>query len=235
MTGTLCVAVSSFVFLTHPPSSSITLNFSLQVEWEKRWKTFPNKFLIAFAKYHSIAIVMRTYEFIASKFYPETTMDALTMDFFAASKTLANKTDVPHNKSHSFAVMTETTFWANLMYYLADYSVHQILFCYGYYMYYQRQKKKQVGSSSKSPNAVDEFAIETAQDCAVTSAHLIGSRMCGLVFSAIGAGVGILVKPGWATLMASTMAESTGMTMVDDGYTTAIAKLTGSEDSDKED
>ena len=105
-------------------------------------------------------------------------------------------------------------------------------------MYYQRQKKKQVGSSSKSPNGaagVDEFAIETAQGCAVTSAHLIGSRMCGLVFSAIGAGVGILVKPGWATLMASTMAESTGMTMVDDGYTTAIAKLTGSEDSDKED
>ena len=180
---------------------------------------------------------MRTYEFFASRFYPETTLDALTMDFFAASKTLANKTDVSRNKSHSFAVMTETTFWANLMYYLADYSVHQILFCYGYYMYYQRQKKKQLGpNSQQSKNAttgLDEFAIQTAQDCAVTSAHLIGSRMCGLVFSAVGAGVGILIKPGWATLMASTMAESAGLTMVDDGYATAIAKLTGSTDTEQ--
>ncbi|KAL3936924.1 MAG: hypothetical protein SGARI_002351 [Bacillariaceae sp.] len=207
-------------------------------DWAKRWKTFPNKFLIALAKYQAIAIAMRTYEFVASKFYPETTLDALTMDFFSASKTLANKTDIPHNKAHSFAVMTETTFWANLMYYLADYSVHQILFCYGYYVYYQRQRKKQLGPTSQqsttaATTGIDEFAMETAQDCAVTSAHLIGSRMCGLVFSAIGSGVGILFRPGWGTLMASTMAESAGLTMVDDGYATAIAKLTGSADNDK--
>jgi hypothetical protein len=196
--------------------------------------------LIALAKYHSITIVMRSYEFIASKFYPEATLDAVTMDFFAASKTLAKKTDIPHNRSHSFAVMAETTFWANLLYTLADYSVHQILFCYGYYMYYQRQKKRQLGgqtqqrqSSNTTIPAVDALAIETAQDCAFTSAHLMSSRMCGLAFSAIGAGVGTLVKPGWGTLMMSSMAESAGLTMVDDGYATAIAKLTGSSDNDK--
>jgi hypothetical protein len=139
------------------------------------------------------------------------------MDYVSASRTMARKVDVKNEKPHVFARMADTTFWANFLITLSDYSVHQILFCYGYYMYYKRQKNR------KGRPPVDEAAI--AKECAVTSSHLLASRSCGLVFSAIGAGVGTIVWPGWGTLMLSSMAESAGGIMIDDGYTVAMAKL----------
>jgi hypothetical protein len=197
------------------------------VEWEKRWKTFPNKFLIALGKYHVITLVLRTYEYIASLYCSEETLDKLTMDSFVASQTMARKVDVPNEKAHVFARMTDCTFWANLLYYLADYSAYQVFFCYGYYVYYQRQKEQQKAILSK------EEQVAIAKSCAVTSSHLVTSRCCGLLCSAVGSGLGTIVWPGWGTLMVSTMAESAGLTLIDDGYSVAVSKLTGTSNANE--
>jgi hypothetical protein len=170
--------------------------------------------------------VLRSYEYIASLCCSEETVDKLTMDYFAASKTMSRKVDVKNEKVHAFARMTDCTFWANLLYYLADYSVYQAFFCYGYYVYYQRQKKQKV--------LTKEDNVEIAKSLAVTSSQLAASRGCGLVFSALGGGLGMIVWPGgWGTLMLSTMAESAGITLVDDGYGVAISKLTGVSNTKK--
>ncbi|KAG7371750.1 hypothetical protein IV203_017892 [Nitzschia inconspicua] len=195
-----------------------------KVEWEKRWKTFPQKFLVALSKYHAVTLVLRTYEYIASLCCTTETLDKLTMDYYAASKTMSRKVDVKNEKAHCFARMTDCTFWANLLYYLADYSVCQACFCYAYYVYYQRQKKQQ-----KLLTKDDE--MEVAKSLAVTSGHLMASRSLGLLFSAFGGGIGMIVWPGgWGTLMLSAMAESAGVTLVDDGHGTAMSKLTGEDD-----
>ncbi|KAG7342650.1 hypothetical protein IV203_020594 [Nitzschia inconspicua] len=198
-----------------------------KVEWEKRWKTFPNKFLVALSKYHAVTLVLRTYEYVASLCCTTETLDKLTMDYFAASKTMSRKVDVKNEKAHCFARMTDCTFWANLLYYLADYSVYQAFFVYGYYVYYQRQKKQ------KKMLTKDD-KVELAKSLAVTSGHLMSSRSLGLIFSAFGGGIGMIVWPGgWGTLMLSAMAESAGITLVDDGYGTAMSKLTGENDPTK--
>ena len=115
-------------------------------------------------------------------------------------------------------------FYSNLLFTLADYSVHQILFCYGYYKYYQYQQDKKKKQQPSAELSVDEKK-EIAKECVETSSHLLASRTCGLVCSAIGAGVGTLVKPGWGTLFMSTMAESSGGMLIDDGNATAMKIL----------
>jgi hypothetical protein len=194
------------------------------VEWEKRWKSFPNKFLIGLAKFHVITLVLRSYEYIASLCYSEETMDKLTMDYFVASQTIGRKVDVPNDKVHVFARMADCTFWANLLYYLADYSVYQVFFGYGYYVYYQRQKKEK---ASLMTTTEEDNVPAVAKSFLVTSSHLVASRSCGLLFSALGGGIGTIIWPGWGTLMVSNMAESAGLTLIDDGYNVALSKLTG--------
>jgi hypothetical protein len=208
------------------------------VEWEKRWKTFPHKFLMALAKYHVITLVLRTYEYIASLCCSEETLDKMTMDTFVASQTMARKVDVPNEKAHVFARMTDCTFWANLLYYLADYSVYQVFFGYGYYVYYQRQKRQKQNqrqaynnNNNADDDDDDDDVVAIAKSCVVTSSHLAASRCCGLLCSAIGGGFGTVVWPGWGTLMVSTMAESAGLSLVDDGYGVAMSKLTGKSSS----
>jgi hypothetical protein len=135
--------------------------------------------------------------------------------------------------------MTDTAFYSSLLFTLADYSVHQMLFCYGYYKYYQHQQDKKKKRRQHEELSVDEKKA-IAKECVQTSSHLLASRSCGLVCSAIGAGIGTLVKPGWGTLLMSTMAESSGGMLIDDGNATAMKilaigmdnnqKITGNKD-----
>jgi hypothetical protein len=206
-----------------------------QVEWDKRWKAFPNKFLIALGKYHAVTLLLRVYEYVASKCCSEETLDKLTMDYVAASRTMARKVDIPNGRVHAFAKMTDTTFWSNLLITLADYSVHQVLFCYGYYKYYQYQQRKKKPKKDLSSDEKKQITKE----CIGTSSHLLASRGCGLVCSAVGAGIGTLLYPGWGTLMMSAMAESSGGMFIDDGNSTAMKLFalgrTGDENKAKDD
>jgi hypothetical protein len=225
----------------------------MQVEWDKRWKAFPKKLFVALAKYHSVTLTMRLFESICSLFCNVSTMDKLTMDFFAASRTLAtnmmssqgvgskNQTMTSAVRTKPISVMTEmtaTTFWANLLITLADYSVHQVLLCYGYYMYYERQRKKTKQQQSAESNVDEEKDYKqlkrTLTDHLLQhSIQLFCARSCGLVCGSIGAGIGTIIKPGWGTLMISSMAEGAAPSLVDDGSAAATAELTSDKPKPK--
>jgi len=174
------------------------------------------------------------------------------MDFFAASRTLAKnlltqqQQDSTNNLSTSnmtmasavrsqpmsvVSEMTVTTFWANILVTLADYSVHQVLLCYGYYKYYERQRKKFAESQKKlglvrTEDDDKRLQKDVTDHLLKNSTQLFMSRGCGLVCSSIGAGFGTVVRPGWGTLMISSMAEGTAPSLVDDGSASATSELT---------
>jgi amino acid permease len=191
------------------------------VEWEKRWKVFPNRFFTAFAKYHVITLLMRTYEYMASLRYDKVVLDKLTMDPFFASRQLASsKSTDKSSSSESTSIAKEmfyTTFWGNLIAFMADYTVHQVILCYGYYVYIRR--KRQQASSSKQageePVVVVDAVIMTS--LLRKSTQLFVSRSFGLVCSAVGGAVGTLWWPGWGTMLLSNMGEGAAAVVMDDG------------------
>lgn len=213
------------------PIASHKLSFPFcdaQIEWEKRWKIFPQKFLTAFARYHATTLVLRLYEWTVAHWVTNQRMDMLTMDPFAASKTLAAKVDVKDHPMYAANRIAHTTFWANLLFTLSDYTVHQTLLCYAYYIYYQRKQQRRRTEGGSQPEG-DDRAIVTS--FVHRSGQLFASRGFALVCSAIGAGVGTIVRPGWGTLMMSSMGEGAATTIMDDGTVAAVAALNRSKDS----
>jgi hypothetical protein len=102
--------------------------------------------LTAFAKYHVVLLTIRLYEHIAAQHYDKVILDKLTMDPFHAARKLvaATTTTTPSPNDNITRIarqMFHTTFWANLIALLADYSVHQVILCYGYYRYAQKRRK----------------------------------------------------------------------------------------------
>eukprot|EP00536_Pseudo-nitzschia_multiseries_P014213 jgi/Psemu1/262035/estExt_Genewise1Plus.C_6700020 len=217
-----------------------------KIEWEKRWKTFPNKFAVALVKYHAVTLILRFYEYVASKLTDIHKLNKLTMDPFVASKRIASRIEnrSPPGKNetvrdHKFGVtvyMTGTTLWANLLPFCADYSLHQALLCYGYFKYYNYQRQRRLLAASRDEGHVD--ADETDErnpngsasslitgddkDLAIElgwkSMRLAANRQVGLLCSAVGAGIGSVVWPGWGTIVFSAIGDGTGGMIVDDGY-----------------
>lgn len=185
------------------------------VEWEKRWKVFPQKMFTAFAKYHVITLVMRTYEHLAAMRYDLVVMNKLTMDPFSAARNLT-ASEKKESSSTVAKEMFHTTFWANLIAYMADYSVHQAILCYGYYVYVRRKREKeQAADVGDGKSSVVEGYILTSM--LRKSTQLFVSRAFALFCSAIGGGVGTVWWPGWGTLLLSNVGEGAAGVIMEDG------------------
>ena len=97
---------------------------------------------------------MRSYEKLASLRYDAVVLDKLTMDPFVASKKImSNEKEV--NSILIAREMFYTTFWGNLIAFMADYSVHQVILCYGYYVYVRRKRQQQATTLVKDAVVVD--------------------------------------------------------------------------------
>ena len=134
--------------------------------------------------------------------------------------------------------MTDTTLWANLLPFCADYSLHQALLCYGYYKYYNYQRQRRLHAASAA-NAIDdddetENSNSThddddntalAKDLVLKSSRLAANRGLGLVCSSIGAGIGSVVWPGWGTIVVSSFGDIAAGMVLDDGYHRARQSL----------
>jgi hypothetical protein len=189
-----------------------------QTEWEKRWKPYPQKFFAALTKYHVMTLLMRSYEYVASLKYDRIVMDQLTMDPFVASSRYATTTK-NNNKAQSsnstiVKEMFQTTFWAYFISYMADYTVHQVIICYGYYVYVRR-KREQARNPDEKAAVVYDVAIWTSM--LKKSTQLLVSRAFGLVCSAAGGALGTLWWPGWGCVFLSNMGEAAGSVIMDDG------------------
>jgi hypothetical protein len=203
------------------------------------------------AKYHAVTLILRTYEFLASKAVNLKQLDMLTTDPFAISKRMATKLkeqnplDKPNPNSNNEKLttmlsMTQTTLWANLLPFFADYSLHQGLLCYGYYTYYSFQRQKRITASAEtSPADPDEqetfeeaeqkAALEErnllVSDLAEKSSKLAANRCLGWYCSAVGSGIGSVVWPGWGTIVVSSLCDAAAGAVLDDGYHKARLSL----------
>lgn len=196
-----------------------------QVEWEKRWKAFPQKLFAAWTKYHFITLFMRCFESLASYRYDRVILDKLTMDPMVKSKEVGN------NKMNSNATIAKemfgTTFWAYLISYLADYSVHQLIICYGYYVYIRRKRLDAVTPEDKQAVLYDG-AVWTSM--LRKSTQLFASRAIGLVCSSIGGALGTLWWPGWGCMILSNMGDGVGVMIVDDGQSSSSSSNSSTTD-----
>jgi hypothetical protein len=187
-----------------------------QEEWEKRWKGYSKKVFTAFAKYHAITLVMRSYELIAGKFNDNVTMDKLTMDPFHASLKISAR---GQSDSKVAQQMFQTTFWANAIAFMADYSIHQAILCYGYYIYVRERRKRLSDGEGEEEEGFNGAVMTSVLK---KSTQLMVSRGFGLFCSSVGGAVGTVVYPGWGTLLLSSMGEGASGALLDDG--TAAAK-----------
>ena len=133
--------------------------------------------------------------------------------------------------------MFNTSMWANVIAFLADYSVHQVILCYGYYVYMKerrRRLKSQQGqeqvvaggtaatvsgaedtTNDQQQPEQDQAAIDDAildhgaifTSFVKKSTRLFVSRGIGLVFCSCGSSVGTVLYPGWGTLLFANMGE----------------------------
>jgi hypothetical protein len=180
--------------------------------------------LTAFAKYHAITLVIRTYEAIAAQLYDKVTLDKLTMDpFLAARKLVHNNPNGSDNNTYVAKQMFHTTLWANLIGCLADYSVHQVILCYGYYQYYYYKRRRTNTTNTTDDDDDDDNTQKEGEHGGIftslvkKSTQLMVSRSFGLVCSSVGGAVGTIASPGWGTLIFSSLGEGAAGVILDDG------------------
>ena len=136
-------------------------------------------------KYHSILFVMRAYEYVAAQMVDLVTLDKLTLDTYSDAKREPNR---PTRD------LVSTNAYANVIAFLADYSVHQILLLAGYYAYTRERRNVHYGSLTLSVS--------------FNSASLALSRVIGWIMASLGGAVGTVVWPGWGTLIGTNVMDS---------------------------
>jgi hypothetical protein len=170
--------------------------------------------LTAFAKYHVITLTVRLYEYVAAQCHDKVTLDKLTMDpFYAATRMTASNGSNSDNQKIA-REMFHTSLWANVISFMADYSVHQVILCYGYYIYV-RERRKRGGEEEEGMNGAIVTSLLTK------STRLLVSRAAGLVASSTGSAIGTVVWPGWGTLLFGNMAEGLSGVVLDDAPSAA--------------
>lgn len=174
-------------------------------EWKLRWETFPSKLTEALVKYHVIVLVMRLYEHLASTFLDNISMDALTLDTFKCAKRIDAK-EGGESRVEVGKQMFTICGQANLVAFLADYSVHQLILGFGYYQFVRERRRRQL----KGREDADDGDEDNSHPIAKQSATLVLSRGLGLVFTAAGGAVGSMLYPGWGTLLGSNLGDSLG-------------------------
>jgi hypothetical protein len=124
-----------------------------EIEWSKRWKTFPHKLQMALLKYHALVLTMRFYEHLIGYFRKgdEILLDKLTRDAFKAAVVKSRRyLDPQPSRERHVSVkkegymmdMFQTCIYSNLISFLSDYSIQQGILCYGYYRYVKSMQKK---------------------------------------------------------------------------------------------
>mmetsp|Transcript_14464 Transcript_14464/g.24571 ORF Transcript_14464/g.24571 Transcript_14464/m.24571 type:complete len:165 (-) Transcript_14464:64-558(-) len=146
---------------------------------------------------------MRFYESIAARIFDDITLDKLTMDSFKVGNLVAKRVD---DKRELHRRMFDTCFWSNVIAFLADYSVHQVILVYGYYVYYRAKRSRQ--SETGENSAVFDTAMYLS--FLTKSARLIVTRAIGLYSAAIGGAWGTRFYPGWGTMLGCQLGD--GMT-----------------------
>ena len=106
---------------------------------------------MAYAKYQCVTFAMRIYEAIADKMFDERMMDKLTLDTYSSTLRRAKV----GQKISSRELMSEC-WYSNFICYLADYSVHQVILLYGYYVFVQEQRRKLKSQNAKEAEEAAE-------------------------------------------------------------------------------
>jgi hypothetical protein len=144
---------------------------------------------------------MRFYESLAERWFDEFTLDRLTLDPFDASIRVAKQS---HTKSEVTTQMYAVCFWSNVIAFMADYSVHQLILTFTYYRYYESRRKKRTATSEKSQ---EDLVAPLMLSYLVKSTSLIFSRALGLFAAAIGGAWGSAITPGWGTMIGSSFGD----------------------------
>lgn len=222
-------------FLLPPPLP--LLIYRLQREWKVRWEALPGKLTEAFAKYHVIILVMRLYESIAARIVDKITLDALTLDTMKVARRLNAKEE---NKVDVGRQMFQISGQANLIAFLADYSVHQAILGYGYYVLFRERQRRQRLRREGKPILKEDGSEDDMDDgedgervMVKKSATLALSRGLGLAFTAVGGGVGSMLLPGWGTLLGSNLGDTLGG-VVSDGFVAATSPSNSDPPSDSD-
>jgi hypothetical protein len=157
-------------------------------------------------------MVMRFYEHIASKFVDDRALDQLTLDTFESAKRRSSKQQEGMVLARE---MFETCWRANLIGFLADYSIHQVILVFGYYVYVRgrQQQLKEQGSTDESK---DIHSGSLAISLIKKSTLLAISRGIALGFASVGGAMGSVFLPGWGTLAGTNLADSLASSMMDD-------------------
>lgn len=186
-------------------------------EWALRWENFSTKVFHAILKYQAVTLTMRFYEHVASRLFSDFTLDRLTLDPFYAAKRLSKRTS---DSSEMRRVMNETCFWSNIVAFLADYTVHQAILAYGYYMYYSKRRRqlkdRPDSGKTSSGEPQDEEGGPIALSFLFKSSKLAVSRSLGLLFASYGGAIGSTFYPGWGTLIGTQVGDGLISTALDD-------------------
>ena len=150
---------------------------------------------------------MRVYEHVAAKYVTEETLDTLTIDTFECAKRTA-KTE---EGGKLFNSMLTTCWRANAISFLADYSVHQLILAYGYYIYIMEKRRR-----IKQGNTDDLKIGSLTLSFIYKSSLLAFSRGVSLSFSSLGGAIGTSLWPGWGTLAGTNLGDSFSLSLIDD-------------------
>jgi hypothetical protein len=152
---------------------------------------------------------MRLYEHVASKYVSEETLDLLTIDTFECAKNTAKTKE----GGKLFSSMLTTCWKANSISFLADYSVHQLILVYGYYIYI-KEKRRRIKQGTTSTQGLKIGSLTAS--FLYKSSVLVFSRGVSLCFSSVGGAIGTTVWPGWGTLAGTNLGDSLSVSLVDD-------------------
>eukprot|EP00586_Coscinodiscus_wailesii_P005992 CAMPEP_0172489688 /NCGR_PEP_ID=MMETSP1066-20121228/19870_1 /TAXON_ID=671091 /ORGANISM="Coscinodiscus wailesii, Strain CCMP2513" /LENGTH=342 /DNA_ID=CAMNT_0013257745 /DNA_START=181 /DNA_END=1209 /DNA_ORIENTATION=- len=176
-----------------------------KTEWSHRKALLPQKTIIAFFKLQSSTLLMRFYEYLASRYISTAILDKLTMDVFKASKRNQSLTKSP-SSSATFKTMYSTCLWANAIAFLADGTVQQVIFISGYWVYLQKRRRKRKKSSGgkKEDTAIGGEVLNVV----LKSMRLTVARASAWVVSSVGGALGSVAYPGYGTIFGIQLGDS---------------------------
>ena len=147
-------------------------------------------------------------------------MDRLTIDTFLYAK---RKSEIEGKAGTELAVeMFHVSWRANLISFLADYSVHQVIMLYAYYCYAQNRRKR---ITDDNDSVASIASVESNDNMpqghlilfAVRKSTLLGlSRGIALGLSSVGAGIGSMITPSWGTLIGTNLGDGLAASFTED-------------------
>ena len=173
--------------------------------------------MIGVLKFQATTLVMRFYEYVASKHVDTATLDRLTKDPFKAALRTAKVTG---DTKGIIPPMYQTCLWSNAIAFMADYTVHQIILMFTYILYCREKRRRRLElreEVEKEDSDEEESTIgPMAMSFTMKSSMLIVSRSMGLVGAAMGGAVGSYAYPGWGTTIGTQMGDGFISTLLEE-------------------